>query len=76
MEAQAKVDRGEMDYAHKSKMIEGILRKSELEGDVTGLIVAGQVSSRIERILTAREVINSMIDGAQKIIQELQWKLA
>ena len=76
IEAQQKVERGELDPTVKAKMLEEILRKGEQEGDmVEGAVAAGQVSSRINSIVTAKEVIDTIIEGSGKVIQELQQKI-
>ena len=77
IEAQKKVETGEFDYEEKTKMVDDALRLAEDKGDIeNGLVGAGQNSSRINEIRTVQEVIDSMIEGAEKIIQELQENLA
>ena len=77
IEAQKKVETGEFDYEEKTKMVDDALRLAEDKGDIeNGLVGAGQNSSRINEIKTVQEVIDSMTEGAEKIIQELQENLA
>ena len=77
IELQEVKAKGEMTEQEKSQILEELLRRAEEEGDTeNALVAAGQASSRINSIQTVKEVIESMVDGAGKIIKELQQKIA
>lgn len=49
---------------------------AEREGDGDrGLVLAGQVASRIDEILTAEEIVSSIVEGAVEIIRQLPRKV-
>lgn len=75
MEAQAKADRGELSHEEKLKVMVEAWTVAQDKGDLSGLMAAGQVSSRIRDISTVKEVIDSTMQGAVKIIRELQLRI-
>lgn len=76
IEAQAKLEKGEMSHIEKTKLLDEALQKAEHEGDITdGLVPAGQVAVRIKDIPSVREIIDSIIQGAQKTFLELKEKM-
>ena len=73
IEAHEKVKRGELGVQEYTEALELGLWKGEQEGDtVDGIVVAGQVSSRISDMPTAKEVIDSIIRESAVIIKEMQ----
>jgi NAD(P)H-dependent flavin oxidoreductase YrpB (nitropropane dioxygenase family) len=53
-----------------------MMRLAEREGDeARGIILAGQVASRINEVLTVAEIINSIVEGAVEIIRQLPRKV-
>lgn len=51
---------------------DSMLLAAERDGDSrTGIMLAGQVASRIDEVLTVAEVINSVVGGAAEIISQL-----
>lgn len=67
-----KAKKGEISQLKKQQITDDVMRLGEREGTGKGLIAAGQVSSRINSILTVREIIDSMVEGAAEIIHKLQ----
>ncbi len=72
LEAQKNVEKGEMKEEEKQALVDEWLRKAEKDGDTEkGLIAAGQVSSRINEILSVKEIIENTVKEAEEIIQKL-----
>ncbi len=52
------------------KLVVGTSRRAPVEGDVEwGLVQAGQSLSQINSILSCEEIINSIVDGAEKLLK-------
>ena len=53
-----------------------MMRLAEREGDeARGIMLSGQVASRINEVLTAAEIIGSIVEGAVEIIKQLPQKV-
>jgi len=72
IEMQKKVERGELSLTDKIQAVGDAQALAEDIGDVErGLMLAGMGSERIDSLLTVQELIDSMVEGAAKIINKL-----
>ena len=72
IEAQKKVDKGELSDEEKQKITDDAMRMAEEEGDIeNGMTGAGQNSSRINEIKSVQEVISDITEDASRIITDV-----
>jgi len=77
LEAEEKVERGELSREVKTQMVADAQALGEGKGDFEkGLFLARMCCSRVDNLPTVKELIDSMVDGAAEIINKLHGNLA
>lgn len=72
IEMQKMVERGEMSLTDKIQAVQDAQAMAEDIGDIErGLFLGGMCSARINDLPTVKELIESMVEGAAKIIKDL-----
>ena len=73
IEAEKRMERGELSQAEKVRMVTEAHTLAQETGDFErGLFMGGMCSSRVDSIPTVKELIDSMVDDAAAIINELR----
>ncbi len=76
IEAEKKVERGELDPGEKAQMVDDAFKIVQEKGDVErGVLGAGQCCGRVNDLLTVKEVIDSTVEGAAQILRRLHSEL-
>ena len=72
IEAEQRMERGELSQSEKTALVvEGHSLAEETGDRERGLFLCGMCSSRIDGVMTVKELIDSMVDDAAQIINQL-----